>query len=416
MKYFYSVIFAMLMLASCKKDANNTTSGNLPKIDTAIVGTVIIKEPPVVYDNGKTKVTVSHSCPCKPSNEIYFFSANNNTITDSLHTTYTWTINMASTFTLTGKNVQFVFDRKGQWDVKLEIKTNGVLIDNVTVTVYPYGQLANNRNVAIRADCIDTNKKYFVSIFSTELEPGDGYVDARYWDFGDGTSDNRKYVQHYFPQVPYDKTYNVQLFIHNSNGCKDSATLPVFVPASYFLNCKYTYTSTDACKPSHEVFTFTANTVGVPANAEYIWDFKDYVKDIKGNQVDHEFSFRNRYDVTLKIMYNGMQLCSSYDSVLAKGQNVTPTAFFYASLEKDSANIYRQFFNCTSKFDNGGFLIDIVWDYGDGFSEHRPKDDYNARHDYVKKSFDATYNVKMVITDTSGCKDTSSTKVFIPKL
>jgi hypothetical protein len=115
-------------------------------------------------------------------------------------------------------------------------------------------------------------------------------------------------------------------------------------------------------------------------------------------------------------MYNGRQLCSNYDSVFAKGQNVTPIPYFYSSIESETSVDMRRFFNCLSKFDNGTYLSDIIWDYGDGFSEHRPHDDYNARHTYPKKAIDSYYNVKMVITASSGCKDSTYTTVMIPKL
>ncbi len=418
--FFYSLFISTLFL-SCNKEANTTSTSNssLPAVDTIITGPVIFKETPqiVTNSNGSIIVQYQRSCPCNPSHEIYYFTANTPTITDTLNTTYTWTIRMASTFILTGKKVQFIFQRAGFWTVELEVKTKGIVVGNLNINVNPFGQFGNNKNVSIHADCIDSNRKNFISFYSTDIEPIDGFVNARYWDFNDGTSSTEKYIQHEFPKAPYDKTYTVKLFVSNSSGCKDSAIQSVFVPGDYSnLKCKYTYTKTDACKPSNEVFTFMADSIGVPKGAFYIWDFKDYVKDIPGKTVSHQFTFPNRYDVTMKIMYNGRQLCSNYDSVFAKGQNVTPIAYFYSSIVEETSTTIRRFFNCLSKFDNGTYLSDIVWTYGDGYSEHRPHDDYNARHTYNKQINDSTYTVKMVITASSGCKDSSYTTVVIPKL
>ena len=407
-------------ISSCTKQIESkSVNVNIPSVDTLITGTVTYREPIQIKNSatGKIEVKYIRSSPCYPSNEIYFFTANTPSITDTLNTTYTWTIRMASTYILTGKKVQFVFERAGFWKVELAVKTNDILVDSMSIDVNPFGQKANNRNVGIIADCINSNIKSFVSFSSTALTPIDGYINARYWNFDDGSHSDSQFVQHQFPLVPYDKRYDVTLFINNSSGCKDSAISKVFVPATYNLPCKFTWSKTDACKPNKEIFTFVADTTGVPSGAIYLWDYKDYVKDVVGATTTHLFTHPNRYDVTLKIMYKGRELCQYYDTnVVAKGQNVTPIAYFYTSIEEVKPDSVRRFFNCQSKFDNGGFLIDILWDYGDGVTQHRPQDDYNARHTYTRKNVDMSYTIKMLITDKSGCKDSSSTNITIPKL
>ncbi len=407
---------ALLFFACTKTPGSATTA--LPNVDTIVNGNITFNEPPLVYARNNISVTVARSCPCYPSHEIYFFTANTPGITDTINTTYTWSIYMASTIVLTGKKVQYIFPIKGEWNVHLDVKTNGQLVDSMTIHVTPYGQRTANRNVSIHADCIDANRKNFISLFSTHNAPLDGHVNAIYWDFGDGTHlTDTNYLQHEYPKIAKDTTYIVKLYINNSNGCKDSAFLPVFIPATYNLNCHFTWSKTDACKPNHEVFTFIADPTGVPANATYLWDFKDYVWNVTGQTATHEFTFPNRYDVTMKIMYEGRELCHWYDTtVRAKGQFVTPIAYFYSSVEQDTLDTVRRFFNCGSKFDNGTFLTDILWVFGDGDSTHRPQDDFNARHTYRKQNIDKTYLVKMVITASSGCKDSSYTNVVIPKL
>ena len=417
--FLISYLVAFLFFSCTKQAQNATTNVNLPAVDTVITGTVTFREPQQIKssNNGIIEVKYIRSSPCYPSNEIYFFTANTPSIADTLNTTYTWKIRMASTYILTGKRVQFVFERAGFWKVELEVKTNGIVVDTMSIDVNPFGQKANNRNVSINADCINSNIKSFVSFYSTDNEPLDGFINARYWNFDDGSYDTVKFVQHQFPLIPYDKYYDVKLFVNNSSGCKDSALNKVFVPTTYNLPCKFTWFQTDACKPNNEVFTFGADTTGVPKGAIYLRDYKDYVKDVAGATTTHLFTHPNRYDVTLKIMYEGRELCSYYDTnVVAKGQNVTPIAYFYTSIEEIKTDSVRRFFNCQSKFDNGGFLIDILWDYGDGTSQHRPQNDYNARHTYTRKLIDMPYKIKMVITDKSGCKDSTTTNIIIPKI
>lgn len=419
-----SSLFAAVIFFSCQK-ITNTPTGTLPYVDTLVTGNIIFKETPQTFYHNSISVTVNRSCPCYPSHEIYFFTANTPNIIDTLNTTYTWTIRMASTIVLTGKKVQYVFPQKGEWDVELEVKTNGQLVDNMTVHVKPYGQRANNLNVSIHADCIDNNRKYFVSLFSTHQAPLDGYVNAIYWDFGDGTHlTDTNYLQHKFPIIQKDSTYYVKLFINNSNGCKDSAQLAVFVPATYVNDtsvyihtAKFVWSKTNHCAPSSEEFTFIADTSKMPANAIYEWDFKDYVRGVIGKKVKHKFTFPNRYDVTLRVWHNGRMISEWYDTtVRAQGQFVTPIAYFYSTVEEVKTDSVRRFFNCVSKFDNGTFLVDAYWDFGDGYTMHTPQYDYNARHTYLRKNVDVTYPVKMVITASSGCKDSSNTTVVIHKL
>lgn len=419
------LFFTTLFYWACKKDVATESGGIMPTIDTTIIGNVIFKEPPTIITNNGVTITVNRSCPCNPSWEIYYFSANAPFITDTVNTIYTWTIRMASNIVLTGKNAQYMFAQKGTWDIELEIKTNNQSVYRYTFNVQPYGQRVNNRNVVIKADCIDANRKYFVSLFSPYWQPLDGYVNAIFWDLGDGTIlKDTNYIQHKYPMIQKDTTYFVKQFINNSNGCKDSAILPVFVPATYvndtgvFINVKkFTWSKSNHCKPNHEEFTFIADTSGMPANAIYEWDFKDYVKGVRGKIVKHKFTYPNRYDVNLRVWHNGRIISEWYDTtVRANGQYVTPIAFFYSSVEQDTLDTVRRFFNCQSKFDNGTFLDSIHWTFGDGFSLSRPKDDYNARHTYKKLSVPMTYDVRMIIRASSGCFDTSYTKVVIPKL
>ena len=318
----------MLLLSfvfhACKKNVNSTAPIVLPTVDSFVSGTLLFKDAPQFFVKNRDSVKVHRSCPCYPSHEVYFFEANIKSITDTINTTYTWTVRMAVTYTFTGKKIAISFPLKGNWNVELEAKTNGTVVYTETIPVFPFGNRVYNLNVSLRADCIDANKKYFVSLYSTHNAPLDGYVNSIYWDLGDGTIlKDTNYLQHYYPIIPKDTTYLVKLFINNSNGCKDSAFLNVFVPATYTKVATYAYSATNQCKPYSETFTFIADTVGFPKDAIYEWDFKDYVKYYRGKIVTHQFTHPNRYDVNLRVWHNGRMISSYMDSVRAKGQYVT---------------------------------------------------------------------------------------------
>lgn len=414
MKYFfYSFGLMFLLVVSCKKETSEPAKP-IPTVDTFLTPKNIFFSNPVrIVSQNNVRIQIMQSNPCFPSHEVFFFTAETPTITDSANTSFTWTVEQTTNTILRGRKVQYVFARAGTHKITVEIKTKEVLVEKIEFSVSPLGQLTNNRNVGMQIDPIDNNRPNYLSFSSKAQTPLDGFINATYWDFGDGTNSSQQFIQKEFTAMPVDKEYTVKLFVNNSNGCKDSSIQKVNVPAMYNQACSFTYSQTSACKPSSEEFTFIADTNAFPSTAIYLWDFKNFVFDVPGKVVKHKFTFPNTYDVQLRVMNNGRMISQCNKIVTAKGQDVTPIPVFFASIE--NADSTRWFFNCTSKFDNGTFLSDIFWDFGDGNSTNRPANDYNARHTYTKQAIAKTYIVKMVVTASSGCKDSSFTQVIVPK-
>lgn len=416
MKYcFYFFGLMILFFSSCKKETEEQAK-LVPTVDTFITAkNISFTNPPIIITQNSVRVQILQSNPCHPSHEIFFFTAITPNLVDSANASYTWTVVQTTNTILQGKKVQYVFERAGTHKIILEIKNKQqALIEKIEFNVNPLGQLTNSRNVGMQIDPIDNNRPNFLSFSSKAQTPLDGFINATYWDFGDGTNSSQQFIQKEFTALPIDKEYTVKLFVNNSNGCKDSSIRKVSIPAIYNQACNFLFLQTSPCKPSSEEFTFIADTNAFPSTAIYLWDFKDFVFDVLGKVVKHKFTFPNTYDVQLKVMNNGREISRCNKIITAKGQDVTPIPVFFASIE--TADSTRWFFNSTSKFDNGTFLTDIFWDFGDGNSTNRPANDYNARHTYTKQATQKTYTVKMVITASSGCKDSSYSQVIIPKL
>lgn len=412
--FFYLLGLILFLLQACNKETAEAAKP-LPIVDTfSTPRNIFFTNPVRIVSQNNVRIEVLQSNPCYPSHEVFFFTAITPSIADTINTTYTWTVEQTTNTILRGKKVQYVFARAGTHKITLEIKTKDVLVEKIEFTVSPLGQQTNNRNVGMQIDPIDNNRPNFLSFSSKAQTPLDGFINAIYWDFGDGTNSNQTFIQKEFTAQPIEKEYNVKLFVNNSNGCKDSAIQKVNIPAIYTQACNFLYLQTSPCKPSSEEFTFIADTNSFPSSAIYLWDFKDYVYDVAGKVVKHKFTFPNTYDVELRVMNNGREISRCNKIVTAKGQDVTPVAVFFPSIE--SADSTRWFFNCTSKFDNGTFLSAIFWDFGDGNSTTRPANDYNARHTYIKQATQRTYTVKMIVTASSSCKDSSYTQVIVPKL
>lgn len=411
--YFFGLI--VLFFSSCKKATEEEQAKPLPTVDTfSTPKNIFFTNPPRIVTQNSVRIEVLQSNPCYPSHEVFFFTAITPSLADSANLSYIWTVEQTTNTILQGKKVQYVFARAGNHKITLEIKNKEVVVEKIEFNVSALGQLTNNRNVGMQIDPIDNNRPNFLSFSSKAQTPLDGFINATYWDFGDGTNSTQQFIQKEFTAQPIDKEYTVKLFVNNSNGCKDSSIQKVSIPAIYNQACNFLYLQTSPCKPSSEEFTFIADTNGFPASAIYLWDFKDYVFDVPGKVVKHKFTYPNTYDVQLRVMNNGREISRCNRLITAKGQDVTPIPVFFASIE--TADSTRWFFNCTSKFDNGTFLSAIFWDFGDGNSTTRPANDYNARHTYTKQTTARTYIVKMVVTASSGCKDSSYSQVVIPKL
>ena len=414
--FLTALLITIVIIQSCSKTgvpSPNNVVYTTP--DTIINGTIKFTDSThTITQNGLTIHYISSS-PCYPSNEIFFFTADPGNL-DTTGLSYSWYIQDGPNhYILTGKKIQYLYATAGGSNyVKLEAYKAGNLVTKVETSVTAYGQRANNRDVGFLINYATTTNKRYVAFSSTAQNPLDGYINAIFWDFGDGTYDgsNNTYPNHTFPYLPADINYAVKLYINNNANCKDSAIHTVLVPASYSLPCAFSFSSKNACTTG-EVFTFIADSTGVPAGAEYVWDFKDYSNGYIGNPVTHQYAYPNRYDVTMKIMYKGVQLCSHYDTtVMAVGQNATPIAYFNGLPESRDSS--KWFFNDLSTFNNGAYLADIVWDFGDGNTAHPNQYSPSLNYTYTIQHQTMHYSVKMLITSSLGCKDSSYFKVTVP--
>ena len=410
------LIVSSVVIQSCSKtDVASPVVNNYITPDTLINGTIKFRDSAhSINQNGLILQYISSS-PCYPSNEIFFFTAIPNGI-DTTGVTYSWYIQDGQDhYILTGKKIQYLYNTAGGSNyVKVEAYKNGNIIDSVSTSVTAYGQRANNRDVGFQMNYATTTNKRYVAFNSTAQNPLDGYINALYWDFGDGSSDgsNNKYPNHTFPYIPADINYKVTLYVNNNANCKDSVAHTILVPASYSLPCKFNYSSKNACTTG-EIFTFNADTTGVPKGADYIWDFHDFSTGIKGNPITHQYATPNRYQISLLIKYHGVEVCNYTDTNLyAVGQNIKPSAYFYG--DPKTADSSYWFFNDLTTFNNGGFLDDILWDLGDGNTRHPSKYSPSLDYQYAILPTRKTYTVKMLVTAISGCKDSSYFKVTVP--
>ena len=180
-------------------------------------------------------------------------------------------------------------------------------------------------------------------------------------------------------------------------------------------NVTIKYSRTNQCYPSNEIFAFSATATGLPSGALFNWDFGDG-HSINGassaNTVGNIYQDAGYYTVTLNITNSKKNsLAVTTVNVQAYGQQVTPHASFYAQLfDINYPNNLN--FNANGSSVPRGTITNYKWIWGDSTTSISVSGD-NVPHDFPQISNDVTYPVKLIVTSSGGCKDTSIVPVAI---
>lgn len=136
------------------------------------------------------------------------------------------------------------------------------------------------------------------------------------------------------------------------------------------------------------------------------WDFDgDNIED--SDKADAVFMYKTPgiYTVTLKVITSA-GLDSTQQTVTI---NQRPVPNFVADTTNYSS--YSRFFLAEESDANNGTITNFYWDFDDGNTLQ--KDTAIVYHKYKNEG---TYNVKLVITDAAGCKDSIAKPVLIQDL
>ena len=206
------------------------------------------------------------------------------------------------------------------------------------------------------------------------------------WSFGDGATSTAQNPTHSYTSA---NTFTIKLIVTNSNGCKDSMSsfvnvYPKPIPA---------FTTPSPQCFSNNNFTFNNNSVGATA---YLWNFGDGNTSI--DQVPtHSYSTAGNY--TTKLMVTNSNGCADSTSNVTNVLAV-PTSAFTAPAAQCILNNDFTFPNTST----GGATY--LWNFGDGNSSTLP----NPTHIYSTAN---AYNVKLIVTNNSGCWDTVSNVIHV---
>ncbi|MDE3235570.1 MAG: PKD domain-containing protein [Bacteroidota bacterium] len=169
--------------------------------------------------------------------------------------------------------------------------------------------------------------------------------------------------------------------------------------------------STSPCSANGELFTFKSQSVGAPSGAKYEWYFGDGKTWIGSDSVvTHSYQYAGTYSVVLNVSNSTKQLATVTQVIKAYGQNVVPTAEFYASTTNPNSGGNIFFFNSQSTAPQGS-ISQFAWDFGDGTTGSQA----SVTHSFTQIPADQTFNVKLTVTGSAGgCQASVTHSVTVP--
>ncbi|MBM3404561.1 MAG: PKD domain-containing protein [Bacteroidetes bacterium] len=223
------------------------------------------------------------------------------------------------------------------------------------------------------------------------------------WDFGDGTPHAN--VQDPLHLYTLAGTYNVTLTVTNSNNCTHSITKPVLVipqPATNFL------ISAPTCAGTAVNFT-DISTTQHGFIVRWIWNFGDgnsqTINFPAPQNTSHTYAAGGNYAVTLTV-----KTSDSCEAFVTKVITITPAplANFTYSTNNCQGQVVQ--FTDLSQLNGGTAIATWSWTFGDlGSGASNYSNLQNPVHLFTGFG---NYNVQLIVTSASGCKDT--TEILVP--
>lgn len=233
---------------------------------------------------------------------------------------------------------------------------------------------------------------------NTSAPPSMGTTASWKWEFGDGTPSDISTLNpyHLFSAVG---NYTISLSVYSSNlGCADTLrdTISVFpMPVANFGLA-------DVCLSDSASF-HDSSTVSAGTISSWIWNFGDGFSAVTQHP-KHKYVMAGTYTVTLVAITNNS--CKDTLSRTIK-VHALPVAQYTAATNVCHGK-YAQFTEASTIPDSDTLQL-WQWDFDDG-SPLFNQQHISGGHLYATTG---TYNVKLVVTSTFGCKDTVTKLLFV---
>jgi len=309
------------------------------------------------------------------------------TFTDASIGATSWYWNFGDGATSTQHNPAHTYANAGSYQVTLSV-SNDTCQNSATRTVRIVNEKASFTVDTVV--CRNTTASFHA------LGINASNVSSWQWDFGDGTTSTADTLATHIYNAT--GTYTVSLIITDVLGCKDTAkgSVNVYGPVANFsvsagVACLYNNSTS---------FTNKSTSDGMHPIVKWQWDYGDGTVD-STSLAPYQHSYAAAGNYTVSLLVKDAFGCSDVLSQPAAVVIVQPKADFNSTDTVTCTGKPISFINTST-----GNNLQHVWNFGDGLGSNA----VNPVHNYAAIG---TYDIKLVVTDSYGCKDSLTKPGYI---
>ena len=287
---------------------------------------------------------------------------------------YQWDFGNGATSTL--QNPSYTFPA-GDYDIQLVVTTSGGCTDTVKIIQGIKAAVKPTPNFS--ATPTDVCAMLPVQF----LDLSTGVITNWHWDFGDGNTSTDPNPNHSYEDTGL---FTIILIVSN-NGCADTLIITDYIhvkpPIAIFnvaSNCSNKY-----------IRTFTDQSIGADS---WSWNFGDGNTSSSQNPV-HTYASVGTFTVTLTVVNFSTGCDYTKTSVVTIADE---QAMFTATLVQLCKNSSTSF--TATSIQTNSAIVNYEWDFDDGTGLFSGS---NVSHVFANAG---QYDIKLIVTDVNGCKDT----------
>ncbi|MEZ4686794.1 MAG: PKD domain-containing protein [Bacteroidia bacterium] len=210
------------------------------------------------------------------------------------------------------------------------------------------------------------------------------------WDFGDGTSSNAQNPVHFYAGPG---TYDVQLVVTTTEGCKDTALATGAIQVNPLPQARMRLSGVAGCTPFY-LEAFDASPPGAAPIVDWLWDFG--LPGASERKQNASFTYLNPGIFTVTLTVRDANGCVSViDTTIEAWER--PVAAFVTRNDSLGCSPFP-----VSFLDKSFGPVPMAawnWQFGTGDSSLVQNPNYTYQQD-------GSYDLRLIVTDARGCDDT----------